>query len=58
MLTRTEPEAAKHRGITFLLCPMDQPGVEVRPIQMISGESDFNEVFFTDAKTGQGERHR
>ncbi|MEM7339126.1 MAG: acyl-CoA dehydrogenase family protein [Actinomycetota bacterium] len=51
VLTRTEPEAAKHRGITFLLVPMDQPGVEVRPIQMISGESEFNEVFFTDART-------
>ena len=51
VLTRTNPDAAKHRGITFLLCPMDQPGVEVRPIRMISGESEFNEVFFTDART-------
>ncbi len=50
VLTRTDAEAAKHRGITFLLVPMDQPGVEVRPIQMISGESEFNEVFFDDAK--------
>ncbi len=50
VLTRTDSEAAKHRGITFLLCPMDQPGVEVRPIKMISGESEFNEVFFTDAR--------
>ncbi|HET6793559.1 MAG TPA: acyl-CoA dehydrogenase [Acidimicrobiales bacterium] len=51
VLTRTDPEAPKHRGITFLLCPMDQPGVEVRPIRMLSGESEFNEVFFTDART-------
>lgn len=51
VLTRTEPDAPKHRGITFLLCPMDQPGVEVRPIEMLSGEAEFNEVFFTDAKT-------
>ena len=51
VLTRTAPEAPKHKGITFLLCPMDQPGVEVRPIKMISGESEFNEVFFTDART-------
>ncbi len=50
VLTRTDAEAAKHRGITFLLVPMDQPGVEVRPIQMISGDSEFNEVFFTDAR--------
>jgi alkylation response protein AidB-like acyl-CoA dehydrogenase len=50
VLTRTDPTAAKHRGITFLLCPMDQPGIEVRPIRMLSGESEFNEVFFTDAR--------
>ncbi len=50
VLTRTDPDAPKHRGITFLLVPMDQPGVEVRPIKMISGDSEFNEVFFTDAK--------
>ncbi len=50
VLTRTDAEAAKHRGITFLLVPMDQPGVEVRPIKMISGEAEFNEVFFSDAK--------
>ncbi|MDA8386855.1 MAG: acyl-CoA dehydrogenase family protein [Actinomycetota bacterium] len=51
VLTRTDPEAPKHKGITFLLVPMDQPGVEVRPIRMISGDSEFNEVFFTDART-------
>jgi len=50
VLCRTDPTAPKHRGITFLLCPMDQPGVEVRPIKMISGASEFNEVFFTDAR--------
>ncbi|SHE47047.1 hypothetical protein SAMN02745225_00710 [Ferrithrix thermotolerans DSM 19514] len=53
VLTRTDPEAPKHKGISFLLCPMDQPGVEVRPIKMISGESEFNEVFFTDARTSK-----
>ena len=51
VLARTDSTAAKHRGITFLLCPMDQPGVEVRPIKMINGDSEFNEVFFTDART-------
>ncbi|MEN3273161.1 MAG: hypothetical protein V7636_1922 [Actinomycetota bacterium] len=51
VLCRTDSEAPKHKGISFLLCPMDQPGVEVRPIKMISGESEFNEVFFTDART-------
>ena len=50
VLCRTDPDAPRHKGITFILCPMDQPGVEVRPIRMISGESEFNEVFFTDAR--------
>ena len=44
------PTAPRHKGITFLLVPMDQPGVEVRPIKMMSGDSEFNEVFFTDAR--------
>ncbi|HZD65775.1 MAG TPA: acyl-CoA dehydrogenase [Acidimicrobiales bacterium] len=51
VLARTDPTAPKHQGISFLLVPMDQPGVEVRPIRMISGASEFNEVFFTDART-------
>ena len=51
MLTRTDPDAPKHKGITFLLVPMDQPGVEVRPIRMMTGASEFNETFFTDART-------
>jgi alkylation response protein AidB-like acyl-CoA dehydrogenase len=50
VLARTDPDAPKHKGITFLLCPMDQPGVEVRPIKMLTGESEFNEVFFDDAR--------
>jgi len=50
VLARTDPDAAKHKGISFLLVPMEQPGVEVRPIAMMSGESEFNEVFFTDAR--------
>jgi alkylation response protein AidB-like acyl-CoA dehydrogenase len=51
VLARTDPDAPKHRGISFLLVPMDQPGVEVRGIKAISGESEFNEVFFTGAVT-------
>jgi len=53
VLTRTAPDEVKHRGITFMLCPMDQPGVEVRPIKMVTGESEFNEVFLTDARTAK-----
>ncbi len=51
VLARTDPEASKHKGITFLLVPMDQPGVEVRPIKMMTGLSEFNETFFTGART-------
>ena len=51
VLCRTDPDAPKHKGITFLLCPMEQPGIEVRPIRMLTGDSEFNEIFFTDART-------
>ena len=51
VLCRTDPSAVKHAGISFLLCPVDQPGVEVRPIVNASGHHDFNEVFFNDART-------
>ena len=50
VLCRTDADAPRHKGITFLLMPMGQPGVEVRPIKMMSGESEFNEVFLTDAR--------
>ncbi len=51
VLARTDPSAPKHRGISFFLVPMDQPGVEVRPIKNAAGYELFNEVFFTDART-------
>ncbi len=50
LLARTDPEAKKHAGISYLLVPMDQPGVEIRPIVQPDGSAEFNEVFFTDAR--------
>jgi alkylation response protein AidB-like acyl-CoA dehydrogenase len=49
ILVRTDPGAPKHEGISFLLMPMDQDGVTVKPIRLISGESPFNETFFDNA---------
>lgn len=51
LLARTDPASAGHRGISFLLCPLDQAGIEIRPIRQLTGESEFNEVFFTGART-------
>jgi alkylation response protein AidB-like acyl-CoA dehydrogenase len=50
LLARTDPDATKNRGISFLLCPIDIPGVEVRPIKTLTGDAEFCEVFFTDAR--------
>ena len=49
-LARTDPDAPRHKGISFLLVDMRQPGIEVRPIKMLSGDSEFNEVFYTDVR--------
>ncbi len=48
MLVRTEPEAPKHKGITYILLDLDQPGVTRRPIRQMTGEADFYEFFFDD----------
>ena len=50
LLTRTDPDAPKHKGISYLLVPMNQPGVEVRGIVQPDGTAEFCEVFFTDAR--------
>ena len=51
VLCRTDPSSERHAGLSYLLVPMDQPGVEVRPIVQVTGGSEFNEVFFDDAVT-------
>jgi 3-oxochol-4-en-24-oyl-CoA dehydrogenase len=50
LIARTDPAAPKHRGITYFICPMDLPGIEVRNIRNIAGADSFNEVFFTDVR--------
>ncbi len=53
-VTRTDPESSGHAGLSYLLIPMDQPGVEVRPLRQLTGSAEFNEVFFSDARTDAG----
>lgn len=50
LIARTDWDVPKHKGISFFIFPMRQPGVEIRPIHQITGESEFNEVFITDAR--------
>jgi alkylation response protein AidB-like acyl-CoA dehydrogenase len=56
LLARTEPEASKHAGISYILVPMDTPGIQVQPLRTMSGalgENTFNQVFFTDVRVPQ-----
>ena len=50
LLTRTDPDAQKHRGITYFIMDMQSPGVEVRPIRQANGRSEFGEIFLTDVR--------
>lgn len=54
LLARTDPNAPAHAGISYLLVPMHQEGVEVRPITQVDGSAEFNEVFFTNARCPKG----
>ena len=51
VVARTEKGSKRHAGLSYLLVPLDQPGVEVRPIVQLTGTAEFNEVFFDDART-------
>ena len=56
LVARTDPEAAKHKGLTYFVVDMHAPGVEVRPLFQITGEAEFNEVYFTDTRIPDRER--
>ena len=51
VVCRTDADVPKHKGLSFILCPMEQAGVEVKPLKQLTGSAEFNEVFFNEART-------
>ena len=56
LLARTDPDVPKHAGLTYFAVSMNDPGVEVRPLRQLTGEAEFNEVYFTDAVVPDSDR--